>query len=290
MKQLIAQGAEAKIFLVSKAEQSKKTSRTEQEEYLEKNKYKLINNSYLGGRVGIGNEKIFSSSQRFILKNRLPKSYRIKELDEKIRKIRTRSESKILQKAIKITNVPKVIKIEKFDLELEYIEGDTLSEKLNSYPEKKQLEVMSILGKEVSKLHDEGIIHGDLTTSNTILVEENSKEKQNQIAKKSKAENQLINTNLPLGKSKDSNEMQNSRAHPSETYNIFIIDFGLSFISHRLEDKAVDLHLIKQALEAKHYQNHQELYKAFLEGYTPKDKSLILEQLKKVESRGRYKH
>jgi TP53 regulating kinase-like protein len=71
---------------------------------------------------------------------------------------------------------------------------------------------------------------------------------------------------------------------------LFIIDFGLSFHSQRLEDKAVDLHLIKQALEAKHFQNHEGLFKEFLKNYKPKDYKNILEQLKKVEARGRYKH
>jgi hypothetical protein len=33
--------------------------------------------------------------------------------------------------------------------------------------------------------------------------------------------------------------------------HVFLIDFGLSFISSRIEDKAVDLHVLKQAIEAK---------------------------------------
>ena len=34
---------------------------------------------------------------------------------------------------------------------------------------------------------------------------------------------------------------------------IYLIDFGLSLYSNKPEDKAVDLHLLKQALESKHY-------------------------------------
>jgi len=71
---------------------------------------------------------------------------------------------------------------------------------------------------------------------------------------------------------------------------VWFIDFGLGFISLRIEDKAVDLHLIKQALEAKHFKNWQEYWKNIELGYkTSKDYSKIFEQLKKVESRGRYK-
>jgi TP53 regulating kinase-like protein len=73
---------------------------------------------------------------------------------------------------------------------------------------------------------------------------------------------------------------------------VYLVDFGLSFISKRIEDKAVDLHLIKQALEAKHFQNYESLFEHFIVSYKKeyKDSSKVLEQLKKVEARGRYKH
>ena len=70
---------------------------------------------------------------------------------------------------------------------------------------------------------------------------------------------------------------------------IYIIDFGLGFISLRIEDKAVDLHLIKQALEAKHFYNWEKLFETFLSGYQYKETDKVLEQLEKVEARGRYK-
>jgi len=192
-----------------------------------------------------GAEAIITLKNNIVIKNRIPKSYRIKELDDKIRKRRTEKEAKVLEKASKIISVPKVLGQTKFELELEYIDGDKLSEKLNSYPQKKQFEVMKSLGREVAILHQHDIIHGDLTTSNTIL----------------------------------------------KNKTIYIIDFGLSFISKRIEDKAVDLHLIKQALEAKHFQNHEQLFENFSDGYQIFEESKdILERLKKVESRGRYKH
>jgi Kae1-associated kinase Bud32 len=70
---------------------------------------------------------------------------------------------------------------------------------------------------------------------------------------------------------------------------LLFIDFGLGFISSRIEDKAVDLHLIKQALEAKHYSIWQECWKIIEKNYNSKEKEKTLEQLKKVEARGRYK-
>jgi len=72
---------------------------------------------------------------------------------------------------------------------------------------------------------------------------------------------------------------------------VYFIDFGLGFTSHRIEDKAVDLHLIKQALEAKHFNNWESLFQSIKKGYSySKDSKKVLEQLEKVEKRGRYKH
>lgn len=72
---------------------------------------------------------------------------------------------------------------------------------------------------------------------------------------------------------------------------VFFIDFGLGFISHKFEDKAVDLHLLKQALEAKHFKTWKELIKEVFKGYEKaKDPKIIFERLKAVEKRGRYKH
>jgi len=198
VKQLIAQGAEAKIFL-------------------DKNK---------------------------IIKERLSKGYRIREIDERLRKQRTKKEASLLEKAGERINVPKVLKQDAFSLEIEYIKGERLSETLNSKDIKDQIKIIKQIGKQIGKLHDLGIIHGDLTTSNTILKEN----------------------------------------------KVYFIDFGLGFISLRLEDKAVDLHLIKQALEAKHFQNSELLFRELIKAYNPQSKAKILEQLKKVESRGRYKH
>lgn len=71
---------------------------------------------------------------------------------------------------------------------------------------------------------------------------------------------------------------------------VFFIDFGLGFESNKAEDKAVDLHLIKQALEAKHFSNYEAFFNAVLEGYKlSKHHKATINRLKTVEKRGRYK-
>ncbi len=187
--------------------------------------------------------KIYLDNQ-IIKKERIIKNYRHPQLDNQIRTRRTKSEVKILTKAFSVgANVPKVISSDKFNIQIEYIKGDRLSETLNSYSEEKQFSVIQKLGEQTAKLHKNNIIHGDLTTSNMILRED----------------------------------------------KVFIIDFGLGFFSSRIEDKAVDLHLIKQALKAKHYQNYEKLFNNFIKGYKWKDSKKVIERLKVVEKRGRYK-
>lgn len=176
-----------------------------------------------------------------IIKDRVSKGYRHPELDKKIIRQRTKRETKLLDKAHSLINVPKAEIIETNKIEMTYIKGKKLSENLENVDYK---DVCKKIAKSIAKLHDNDIIHGDLTTSNMILDEDN---------------------------------------------NLFFIDFGLGYVSSRIEDKAVDLHLIKQALEAKHFSIWKECFKIISKEYDSKDKNLTLKQLEKVESRGRYK-
>ncbi|MBU3907299.1 MAG: Kae1-associated serine/threonine protein kinase [Nanoarchaeota archaeon] len=208
-----------------------------------------------------GAEAIILQKGNEVIKQRIKKSYRLPEIDEKLRKLRTRSEAKLLEKASKVIPVPKVIKVDEKTKEIvmEFIDGKKLSDNLDNFSLKKQKQICLEIGKETAKLHDIGIIHGDLTTSNMILVNLNGDKKS---------------TNRDRSK-----------------FKIFFIDFGLGFNRNKIEDKAVDLHLLKQALEAKHFQNWQELFNSILQGYSEsKNFKETFERLKKVELRGRYKH
>lgn len=72
---------------------------------------------------------------------------------------------------------------------------------------------------------------------------------------------------------------------------IYFVDFGLGFISTKIEDKAVDLHIIKKALESKHYKHAEECFKYLLQAYKKESKDFenIMKRLEKVEKRGHYK-
>ncbi|MBI2043026.1 Kae1-associated serine/threonine protein kinase [Candidatus Pacearchaeota archaeon] len=249
--------------------------------------------------IQLGAEAEIILSRNKIIKRRVPKFYRLKELDEKIRKLRTRSETKLLEKASKIVNVPKILNINvkdlskmlevggwkegikknNFEIQMQFIKGKRLSENLDKFPLKKQKEICRKIGENISKLHDSNIIHGDLTTSNMIYFENFNKEKnKNNKSKNSLKEVFRDNNSLGVG------------WWEKGSFSVFFIDFGLGFISHKIEDKAVDLHLLKEALEAKHFQNWKILFNEVLKGYkVSKHCEKVVEQMRKVESRGRYK-
>mgnify|MGYP006301012875 CR=1 FL=1 len=78
-----------------------------------------------------------------ILKNRIKKSYRIKKLDEKIRKLRTRNETKIIQLASTKIPVPKILDSNEKtkQIKMEYLEGKKLSENLDIFSLNKQKKI-----------------------------------------------------------------------------------------------------------------------------------------------------
>ena len=71
---------------------------------------------------------------------------------------------------------------------------------------------------------------------------------------------------------------------------VVLVDFGLGFVSLKVEDKAVDVYALRKALESTHFAHHAELFRHFLEGYgSYGGASEVLARLEKVERRGRYK-
>lgn len=71
--------------------------------------------------------------------------------------------------------------------------------------------------------------------------------------------------------------------------DIYFIDFGLSESSKKIEDKAVDLHLLKEALEAKHTKKWKIFFDEIIKNYRPDNRKAILERVEHIEKRGRYK-
>lgn len=176
-----------------------------------------------------------------ISKLRTSKRYRHKVLDNIIRGRRTIHEANMLH-AAKTTGIktPFIYFLDpkRAEIIMEYIHGKNVKDIISK-------EIGKEIGKYVSILHNNNMIHGDLTTSNFIA---------------------------------DGN-------------NLYLIDFGLSFYSERIEDMATDIRVIKEILSSAHIHIFEETYQNFLDGYSEStiyNFSKILNIVKEIERRGRY--
>jgi len=114
--------------------------------------------------------KLFLDKNK-VVKDRFRKTYRIKEIDDRLRKFRTKREAKVLEKLKKIKfPIPKLISNnEKDTIEIQYIKGKLIKNILNN---NNCVKLSREIGEKVAILHNNDIIHGDLTTSNMIFNKE----------------------------------------------------------------------------------------------------------------------
>ncbi|MBI2085587.1 MAG: Kae1-associated serine/threonine protein kinase [Candidatus Aenigmarchaeota archaeon] len=180
-----------------------------------------------------------------VLKERVRKNYRVEELDKKLRSQRTRSEARITGEArragVKTAAIYSTDE-KNFRIYFELLDGVLLKNVFNSSDERK-MEIAKKWGLSVAKLHAAGIIHGDLTTSNMIVMND----------------------------------------------ELYFIDFGLAFFSKREEDKAEDINLLRQSIEATHSEFAELIWKHFLAGYsTYSNNTNTVKRAAEIGSRGRY--
>jgi Kae1-associated kinase Bud32 len=118
---------------------------------------------------------IEQDGEKILVKERIKKGYRIKQIDEILRKERTRHEARLLRSARECgVLTPKILEVDEKEckIKMEFVEGERIKELLNSADKGSIEKVCYLIGKNVGKLHSHKIIHGDLTTSNMILKDE----------------------------------------------------------------------------------------------------------------------
>ena len=110
--------------------------------------------------------------RKVVIKVRAPKKYRPAALDEQIRSYRTVHEPQLMHEA-KAAGVPTpliyLVNVAEASITMEFVEGQQIKQLLNQVPQGKRLELCISIGELIGKLHKQGLIHGDLTTSNMIL-------------------------------------------------------------------------------------------------------------------------
>jgi len=108
-----------------------------------------------------------------LAKRRAKKKYRPSELDQSILEYRTIHEAEIIHRAKEAgvsTPIIYMVDVPRATIYMQYVEGRVVRRMLDELPEDKRLNLFHRIGVLVGKLHNKGIIHGDLTTSNMILT------------------------------------------------------------------------------------------------------------------------
>ncbi|WP_281774875.1 bifunctional N(6)-L-threonylcarbamoyladenine synthase/serine/threonine protein kinase [Methanobacterium formicicum] len=189
--------------------------------------------------------------EEVLVKKRVVKSYRIKEIDDYLRKKRTKNEAKLMAEAKRcgvVTPLVYDVDLKEYSITMEKVQGLEVKKIFSSEDPLDLNQIRSIsrtIGENVALLHDCGLIHGDLTTSNLILGED--------------------------GKS------------------VVFIDFGLGKVSDLVEDKGVDLLVFKKAINGIHHDISQECFDHILKGYEgARDYREVVAKIEEIEGRGRY--
>lgn len=133
-------------------------------------------------------------------------------------------------------------------------------------------ELMMKIGRAVGKLHNVGIVHGDLTTSNLMLRHMSRKGNLREDGGVSTADAVV-------------EEQAESSLGEGE---IVLIDFGLATQTVQEEDKAVDLYVLERAFGSTHpevEEEFKEVLRAYGESY--KGGKVVLKRLEDVRLRGR---
>ncbi len=187
-----------------------------------------------------------------LLKERDSKSYRPKELDERLRRERTRTEARLLVDARRLgvrTPIVYDIDLPRHRLVLEELPGPTLKQLIDAHAADPQPLVGPVrrFGAALGRLHAGGISHGDLTSSNVLFPEEGGGE-------------------------------------PA------FLDLSMGSKNAGIEELGIDLHLVEEDLRALHPAG-EELLKAFYAGYAegnPARQKDVRARAKEIRGRVRY--
>jgi TP53 regulating kinase-like protein len=256
-----------------------------------------------------------------VVKYRPPKPYRHPTLDKRLTKSRLLAEARSLVRVKREgVNVPGVLGCDADAgwLVLEYVNGRTIRRVLDSWAEEVKaeekrvfaeggdagqlaraggsgtediLDLMRRVGQEVGKLHELGVCHGDLTTSN-LMLRVPGEEKSEKSKSTGRMTTSAMREAAMSGEEPPPLEIPEDEpaapAHQSLAGEIYLIDFGLTSSTIQDEDRAVDLYVLERAFSATH-PAAEHLFHEVLEAYgkSYKGAKSVLKRLEGVRMRGR---
>ncbi|MYL67711.1 bifunctional N(6)-L-threonylcarbamoyladenine synthase/serine/threonine protein kinase [Halorubrum distributum] len=194
-----------------------------------------------------------SGEDRRVIKRRVPKSYRHPDLDRTLRRDRTVAEARLTSEARRAgvpTPLVDDVDLASATLTLQYVGDRDLAAALDE-------RWTEAVGRHLARLHGAGIVHGDPTTRNVRVSPDG------------------------VGRRRGNSESD----APPEAY---LIDFGLGYHTGHVEDHAMDLHVFEGSIRAT-ATDPDPLIAAFEAGYGAAGDDEVLERLRDVADRGRYR-
>uniref|UniRef100_A0A8D3D2J6 non-specific serine/threonine protein kinase n=1 Tax=Scophthalmus maximus TaxID=52904 RepID=A0A8D3D2J6_SCOMX len=187
-----------------------------------------------------------------IVKERFSKRYRHVALDEKLTRRRTVQEVRSILRCRRAGIPAPAVYFVDYTSHCIFLEeilrSSTVRDHIASTQQSELEQLAQQVGQILAKMHDEDVIHGDLTTSNMLL----------------------------------------RRSPEDRGSDLVLIDFGLSYISALPEDKGVDLYVLEKAFLSTHPHTEalfQKLLKSY--SASSKKSSAVLKKLDEVRLRGR---
>ncbi|KAJ8973022.1 hypothetical protein NQ317_012627 [Molorchus minor] len=170
-----------------------------------------------------------------LAKERFSKKYRHENLDLLLTKERMKAENRAIVrcKAFGIrTPAIYLVDFHRRIIFMEYFEHSmVLKDFIEITPVEQLISLAVDIGRMLGKMHENNIIHGDLTSSNILVVLKN----------------------------------KGSFENLEDLYLVFI-DFGLAYLEANTEDKGVDLYVLERALLSTHSKANV-IFPKILEGY-----------------------
>ena len=168
-----------------------------------------------------------------VVKQRFKKPYRHPTLDTKLTKSRLGMEARSMMRARKlgvVTPTLYYVDQQQSAIYMEKVPGKSLKELIreDSMSEADMENIGAQVGRAVAKMHDGGLIHGDLTTGNILVRDANGQGGEGE-------------------------------------RTVVIIDFGLASNSIIAEDKGVDLYVLERAITVTH--SSQALFEHVMTAY-----------------------
>jgi N6-L-threonylcarbamoyladenine synthase/protein kinase Bud32 len=189
-----------------------------------------------------------------VRKERSPRSYRHPDLDERLRVERTRAEAR-LTSAARRAGVPTPLV-----RDVDPATGRLVFQRVGDADLREALtrERVERVARHLATIHEAGFVHGDPTTRN-VRVETG-----------------------------DDPAERGDASAGSDAGRVFLIDFGLGFYTDDAEDHAMDLHVLAGSL-AGTADEAGDLIAAARSAYRDVGDPAVLDRLREIEGRGRYK-